>query len=53
MVDLAELGNVLVSPRLLVHELIGREADNLEPLLVVRCVELLEASVLGREAAVV
>ncbi len=51
MVDLAELGDFLVSPGVLVHELVRGEADDLEALVLVLLVQLLEASVLGRVAA--
>ena len=47
----AELADLLRGPRLLAHELVAREPEHLEALVGVLVVQLLEALVLRREAA--
>ena len=47
----AELGNLLIGPRLLVAEVVGRKADHHEPTVPVTGVEFLEPLVLLGEPA--
>lgn len=51
MVDLAELGNLLVRPRILAAKLVTWETEHFESAVVVCFVDFFEACILGCEAA--